>query len=85
MRLAVISFTRAGARWCSRLTRHFRESGDACEGYIQPRFLAEAGAGQPGINLMAESVGEWTGRQFLQADGLIYIGAVGIAVRAIAP
>lgn len=85
MRLAVISFTRAGARWCSRLTRHFRESGDACEGYIQPRFFAEAGAGQPGINLMAESVGEWTGRQFLQADGLIYIGAVGIAVRAIAP
>lgn len=32
-----------------------------------------------------DSLQEWTGKQFAQADGLVFVGAVGIAVRAIAP
>lgn len=31
------------------------------------------------------SLHEWTERGFLEADGLVFIGAVGIAVRAVAP
>jgi cobalt-precorrin 5A hydrolase len=34
---------------------------------------------------LTETVGAWTGRMFDQVDGLIYIGACGIAVRAVAP
>ena len=33
----------------------------------------------------AGGVQNWTGKYFTQADGLIYVGAAGIAVRAIAP
>ena len=32
-----------------------------------------------------ESLGAWTAEQFAQADALVYVGATGIAVRAIAP
>lgn len=31
------------------------------------------------------SLAEWTGAQFVQSDALIFVGAAGIAVRAIAP
>ena len=31
------------------------------------------------------SLGEWTEKQFSESDGLVFIGATGIAVRAIAP
>lgn len=31
------------------------------------------------------SLAEWTGVQFVQSDALIFVGAAGIAVRAIAP
>ena len=34
---------------------------------------------------ISESLSEWTKRQFKEQDAIIYVGAVGIAVRAIAP
>lgn len=42
-----------------------------------PGPVARCGAGGPGLD-------EWTAAQFAASDALIYIGAVGIAVRAIA-
>ena len=32
-----------------------------------------------------DSLAEWTSAQFVQSDALIFVGAAGIAVRAIAP
>lgn len=84
MRLAVISFTRCGSAACGRLVGRFRELGAECEGYVQEKYL-EGLAGQPGIFPVKEPVGAWTGRMFGRVDGLVYIGAAGIAVRAIAP
>ncbi len=40
---------------------------------------------QSGIFCLREPVAEWTGRMFAEKDGLIFIGACGIAVRSIAP
>lgn len=89
MNIAVISFTKAGASLCGRLVRKLRRQGEVCDGYVRLRFLdqEETGnvAGESCIYAAAESVGDWTSRMFGQADALIYIGAAGIAVRAIAP
>lgn len=84
MRLAAISFTRAGSLICERLVDGFCGLGISCEGYVQKKFIPEVGP-RPGISVLEESAGGWTGRMFDQVDGLLYIGAAGIAVRAIAP
>ena len=84
MRLAVISFTRKGSRCCARLVKQFRDRGDECLGYIQERFLDEYHE-EAGLIPVRESLADWTQTRFLQVDGLIFIGAAGIAVRAIAP
>lgn len=85
MKLAIISFTRKGGRLCSFLVEKLRERGEECQGYVQPRFFTEDLRMQQGMNAVAEPVGEWTEKQFGEMDGLIYIGAAGIAVRSIAP
>ena len=90
MRLAIISFTRAGSRLCLQLTEAFLAQGDACCGYVRPRFFKELqehaeGIKKGGVQSCSLSVEDWTAEHFQQADGLIYIGAAGIAVRAVAP
>lgn len=84
MKLAVISFTRSGGNLCSRLTRGLRERGYDCTGYIQSRLLNEF-YDAPGLCPVKSSLTEWTRTRFYSLDGLVFIGAVGIAVRAIAP
>lgn len=84
MRLAVISFTGAGSLVCGSLVTRARELGWDCRGYVMDRFL-DSLRDVPGICPVRESVAEWTKREFDMADGLVYIGAAGIAVRAIAP
>ena len=90
MKLEIISFTRAGSRLCLRLAKELGAQGDHCHGYVPSRFLKELEEAEGtesasyvrGLNLSLE---EWTRQHFYQADGLIYIGASGIAVRAVAP
>lgn len=84
MRIEIVSFTKGGNRVCGRLVKRFRELGETCAGFVQRRFLNETGS-EPGIGALAEPIGDWTGQRFASADALIYIGAAGIAVRAIAP
>ena len=43
-----------------------------------PGTVARCGHGGPGL-------ADWAAEQFAHADALIFVGAVGIAVRAIAP
>lgn len=84
MKLAVISFTKHGSRICHKLVKRFVELGEEADGYVQKRFFSEY-AQYPGLAVMEESLESWTKERFSRMDGLIYIGAAGIAVRAIAP
>lgn len=54
-------------------------------GFALAQKLAEALGGSAARCGRPDSLGEWTKQQFSQAGGLVYVGAVGIAVRAIAP
>ena len=80
MRLAVIAFTRAGSRYAVHIKEAMEERGDRCEAYGKGKEAA-----QWGVCPVEESLREWTERAFRECGGLIFIGAAGIAVRAVAP
>lgn len=73
MRIALTAFTRRGAALAERLAREL--DGDC---------VVELGrklAGTDGY----DSVKAWAGERFRDADALVFVGACGIAVRAVAP
>lgn len=80
MKLAVIAFTRTGSRHALRIARAMEERGAHCEAYGKGKE-----AEQWGIRPVKESLREWTERAFVECDALVFVGAAGIAVRAIAP
>lgn len=49
------------------------------------RFLSTHLGGQPSRCGQGVTLKEWTARSFAEADALVFVGAAGIAVRAIAP
>ena len=74
MRAAIIAFTRRGAVLGRTLA-------DALEAtlHVPARFAPEVGAAA------YDSLEGWTAKAWTEADALIFVGAAGIAVRAIAP
>lgn len=76
MKLSIVCFTESGARLCEKLMKGFQEAGDRCQGY---------GPEKKSLIPLSSSLKEWTGEQFSEKDGIIFIGAAGIAVRAVAP
>lgn len=84
MRLSIVCFTEAGAGLCVRLMKGFSMAGDPCEGFGPKKLLESSSDGESLVPLPA-SLTEWTKEQFLKKDGIVFIGAAGIAVRAVAP
>ena len=80
MKLAIVAFTRAGCRYAEKICKAMETEENSCE--IRGKGKR---ADEWGIPVLEESLREWTGRQFASRDALLFIGAVGIAVRAIAP
>ena len=76
MQIAVISFTKNGKELADKIAGCLSE-----EGYEVTADIKCNGA----RGSITESLGEWTGRMFQKCYALIYVGAAGIAVRAIAP
>lgn len=80
MKLAVIAFTRTGSRYAIRIAEVMKERGALCEAYGKGKE-----ASQWGVCPVTESLREWTGKAFAECDALVFVGAAGIAVRAVAP
>ena len=79
MKLALTAFTRKGADLAGRLARALEGEGDRCETAFPRRLAGELGAAAyPDLK-------GWTAERFPQVDGFVFVGACGIAVRAVAP
>jgi cobalt-precorrin 5A hydrolase len=87
MKIAGICFTRAGMELAERIRVLLEQApGDRdirTEWYCKGRYVEESEG--RGFSAVRESMQEWAGKRFRDCDGLIFIGATGIAVRAVAP
>ena len=84
MKIGMICFTARGTAICSLLCRRFRDTGTESTGYVPRRFWKPEWEAE-GIRPQDKSLSEWTGSMFEEKRALVFIGAAGIAVRAIAP
>ena len=84
MKIGMICFTARGTAICRLLCRRFRDTGTESTGYVPRRFWKPEWEAE-GIRPQDKSLSEWTGSMFGQKRALVFIGAAGIAVRAIAP
>lgn len=78
-KINIISFTKQGSQKNKELCRHFSEGGMTCTGYTVKR-LAET----CGLFSMPEEISSWIGTCWGRED-FVFIGAIGIAIRMIAP
>ena len=82
MGIRIISFTEKGIRLSKRVAEIFRnedvEVFTKCSAKKDLKDLTF-------VRMVEEPIGEWAGKQMAEKHTLIFIGACGIAVRAIAP
>jgi cobalt-precorrin 5A hydrolase len=79
-KISIISFTGNGTRLCAKLKSQL-----VAMGYETSACAIERYSKEFDLPPLTVSLKEWTKEQFQHVDGIIFIGATGIAVRAIAP
>lgn len=82
MNLSLICFTRNGADLCLRLIEALSACGHPCQGFTTSKLSSQTGLASYGGSL-SQWGAEWFRKD--KSDGLIFIGACGIAVRTVAP
>lgn len=80
MKIALISFTKQGAKTCKVIADGLQEKQHECKAFTKASFAEEAGLASLDMDLK-----DWTRDAFQHQEALIFVGACGIAVRAIAP
>ncbi len=85
MKIAVISFTRAGTELSRRLTKRLNSQGHVCIGYVPEKYAQPDRDKSAGLTVLRETLAAWTSRNYSEMDALIFVSAAGIAVRAVAP
>lgn len=79
MKIAIISFTHKGGILNESICRDFKNQGISAQGYIPEKYA-------PGMKLQGfKGLSELVEYLFTSVDKILFIGACGIAVRAIAP
>lgn len=76
MDISIICFSLTGFQTALKLQEGLNAQGYHTELYKKSKYLEDS---------VTESTGNWTAEHFQKDDGLIFVGACGIAVRSIAP
>ena len=79
MKIAIISFTRNGFALSGKIVEILKEQEHCVECYVKSKYLKDKDA-----IFVEEALPAWAGAMFAVKDAIIFIGAGGIAVRAIA-
>lgn len=77
MRINVVAFSTNGCRTAQRVA-------DALKGE-DVRLYSKTSSDNLGLEPVEGSMRDWTGRSFSECDAIVFVGALGIAVRYIAP
>ena len=95
MKVSIISFTLKGIELSLKIKKAFsgETEEDLClytkcshaEKSLTERKLTEKDLAESGLSYVEQPLTEWTGEQMKKRRSLLFIGACGIAVRAIAP
>lgn len=80
MKLSIISFTENAILLSEKIAK--RMGGAECVLYTKCGMYSQE---RQRVRFVTQSIGEWAKEQFEEANVLLFIGACGIAVRAIAP
>lgn len=87
-KISIVSFTRNGTELCYRVTSELKSLEYEVAAFAMEKHIQECKRGsaiEANIKPLSGKLKMWTEEQFKTADAIIYIGATGIAVRAIAP
>lgn len=85
MRLSVISFTGQGIGLSKQIASGVEEKVEIQLFTKCRAFSGEAGGRDTAVQFVEEALQTWAGRQMEEKNVLLFIGACGIAVRAVAP
>ena len=77
MKIRTVSFSTNGCRTALRIKEGLKDDDVEC--------WCKTNADSLGIPVIEGPTSKWTGRMFPESDALVFIGAIGIAVRYIAP
>ena len=80
MKIAIISFTTSGYQLSKQVATFLKSDNHQVKQYTKSKYLSNNQA-----QALVENLGDWTAKAFTEYQALIFIGASGIAVRAIAP
>lgn len=84
MKLSFVCFTKSGAGLLKLYMENLTLFGDQCQGFCPERLKKDCPAAKS-LAAFSVSVSEWARERFLSDDGIVFIGAAAIAVRAVAP
>ena len=81
MNIGLISFTKNGASTCIDIVKHL--SMHECETFAKGNF--DFNEIENKVIFVKSSLSEWTKEMFLHKDAIVFVSAIGIAVRSVAP
>lgn len=83
MKTGIIAFTNQGCETGKRIAQGLAENGHEVNLFVKSKYFSQIL--QNDVIPVEEALQAWTGKQMEAMDFLVFVGATGIAVRAIAP